>query len=428
MTASVNNEPPSSTRELGRLWTRKVHTTAFRGATRARIWAVLALLSPACQGIPPRPADWLIDPAPFRARVVHEGNGLALENGLIRRGFLTSPGLACVELGFGSSGANLVRAIEPEARLVLDGREFAVGGLLGQTNRAFLSPAVELRADPAAFRLVRWGAGPIEARLAWKRARPSEGRAWPPTGVHLELEFAPPVEFVETQGIRVLVHHELYDGLPLVSKWLEVRNDGQRPRRLERFESERLAVVEPGSAVEHRERWPESPLLAFSDYSMGGQEQAVSWTTDPLYTTQVNYRLQTPCLLVSRPPLGPDQELAPGARFVSQRTFELLLDTNERERATLSLRRALRTLAPWATENPLILHATSAAPADVRRAIDQAAEVGFELVLLSLGSSFDLESTDPAYAESIRELVEYAHTRGVELGGYSLLASRRISD
>jgi len=85
-------------------------------------------------------------------------------------------------------------------------------------------------------------------------------------------------------------------------------------------------------------------------------------------------------------------------------------------------------LAPWCTENPLIFHARSAAPEDVRRAIDQAAEVGFELVILSFGSGFDFESEDPAYVAEIRALVEHAHARRVELGGYTLLASRRISD
>jgi hypothetical protein len=39
-----------------------------------------------------------------------------------------------------------------------------------------------------------------------------------------------------------------------------------------------------------------------------------------------------------------------------------------------------------------------------------------------------MENTDPAYRDGIKGLVEYAHHKGIELGGYSLLASRRISD
>jgi len=390
----------------------------------------------ACLAPPPpaAPPDWMLDPAPFVARYAErstEGAAeLVLENGLARRTFLAGPALACVGLDQLTSGASFLRAVEPEATLVLDGRPYAVGGRLGQTNRAFLRPAdlAALAPDPASFTCVAVRSAPLAARFPWRRGRGDEGRPWPPRGVELVLEFEPPAGVEAVRGVRVRVHHELYDGLPLLAKWIEVENGSGRTLVLDAFESERLAVVEPGSSVEHRERWPESALFAFSDYSMGGREQAVAWTTDPRYGTQVNYRLQTPCLVVSRPPLGPAESLAPGAVFTSHRTFELLLDSDERERNTLAQRRALRTLAPWASENPLILHARSAAPADVRLAIDQAAETGFELVILSFGSGFDFESRDPAYQAEIRALVEYAHERKVELGGYTLLASRRVSE
>jgi len=408
----------------------------FRGLGRALGLAAAALaglagcLAPA-EGGAPR-GDWLVDPTPYRARVARAEDALTLENGLVRRRFRLEPALACVALdrldGTGTA-ASLLRAVEPEAVLELDGRRFPVGGLTGQPDRAYLREAwlEGMTPAPDAFRLVGLRTGPIEARLPWLRARPSEGRPWPPPGIEVVFTLEAPPEAGTARGVRVHVHHQLYDGLPLLGKWLEVENLGADTVRLDTFESERLAVVEPGSAVERVERWPESELVAFSDYSMGGGERAVAWLPDPLFGTQVSYRLETPCLLVSRPPLGPAQELAPGARFVSHRTFELALDTTERERAGLARRRAMRTLAPWCTENPLILHARSAAPADVRLAIDQAAEVGFELVILSFGSGIDLESRDPAYAQEIRGLVEYAHARGVELGAYSLLASRRIS-
>ncbi len=74
------------------------------------------------------------------------------------------------------------------------------------------------------------------------------------------------------------------------------------------------------------------------------------------------------------------------------------------------------------------MHVRSADPAAVRLAVDQAADVGFEMVILTFGSGFDIENEDPAYLAGIRELVEYAHAKGIELGGYSLLASRKVSE
>src|ERR1700742_4728351 len=100
---------------------------------------------------------------------------------------------------------------------------------------------------------------------------------------------------------------------------------------------------------------------------------AVYWTNDPTYTTQVNYNLKTPCLLECRPPIGPDQSIAPGASFATFRVFELASDSTERERRGLELRRMYRALAPWITENPILMHVTSSKPEDVKLAIDQCA-------------------------------------------------------
>jgi hypothetical protein len=138
----------------------------------------------------------------------------------------------------------------------------------------------------------------------------------------------------------------------------------------------------------------------------------------------VNYNRRTPCLLECRPPLGPDQILAPGGALTSFRAYVLALDSTERERQTLALRRMYRVVAPWVTENPILMHVRSAAPDAVKLAIDQCAAVGFEMVILTFGSGFDFESRDPQYQQQIRELADYARGKSIALGGYSLLASR----
>ena len=62
----------------------------------------------------------------------------------------------------------------------------------------------------------------------------------------------------------------------------------------------------------------------------------------------------------------------------------------------------------------------------MRTAVDQCAEVGFEMVILSFGSGLDMEDEDAANLAKFKELADYAHARGIELGGYSLLASRSV--
>ena len=134
-------------------------------------------------------------------------------------------------------------------------------------------------------------------------------------------------------------------------------------------------------------------------------------------------------LLRSVYPRGPAAQLGPagfhGRSFASFRTYVLLHDSDEAERQGLALRRMYRTLAPQVTENPTFLHLTDATEAGIRRAVDQCAAVGFEMIILSFGSGLDMESTDPAYVRSVAASVEYAHSRGIELGGYNLMASSR---
>jgi hypothetical protein len=74
------------------------------------------------------------------------------------------------------------------------------------------------------------------------------------------------------------------------------------------------------------------------------------------------------------------------------------------------------------------MHLTSVEPDVVRNAVDQCVETGFEMVILSFGSGLNMETDDEAIITRMKGLADYAHGRGIELGGYSLLASRRISD
>ena len=72
------------------------------------------------------------------------------------------------------------------------------------------------------------------------------------------------------------------------------------------------------------------------------------------------------------------------------------------------------------------MHVRNASPEAVKLAIDQCAAVGFEMVIMSFGSGFNIENEDAAYLAQVKELVDYGKGKGVELGGYSLLASRKI--
>src|ERR1017187_1204770 len=383
--------------------------------------------------------DWLLDPSSFKAHVARSADGreVILDNGLVRRVVRLAPNAGTVSFENLMTGESIIRAVRPEARVVLDGVGYEIGGLGAQPVQGFLQPAwIEtLKANPAAFQFAGLKTGQTQARFPWKKRREwmPKDAPWPPPGVSLTLEFRSPVAQggikQPSEGLIVEVHYELYDGLPLLSKWIVVRNGTPQAVRLNSFVSEILAAVEFESYVDDNPRWELPSLYVETDYAFGGMgskggNRGVHWGADPEYLSQVNYNRNTPCLLECRPPLGPDQEIAPGGSFESFRAFELAHDITERERKGLAQRRMYRAIAPWATENPVLMHVRSAQPDAVKLAIDQCAEVGFEMVILTFGSGFDFESRDQKYQAHIKELADYGKSKGIVLGGYSLCSSR----
>jgi hypothetical protein len=383
----------------------------------------------------PREPDWLVTTVTTPATVEKSEDGLeiTLSNGLIRRTFRLQPNAATVAFDNLMTGASILRGVKPEAAVEIDGRRFNIGGLLGQVEYACLRPewVDSFTSDPNAFQFVGYEVGKTEARFPWKRKRYSADLPWPAPGASLKLGFRPPQGTPD--GIGVTICYEMYQGIPLLAKWLEVHNASDTAITLKTFTSEMLAAVEYESLVNEPNCWEYPNIHVESDYAFHGDDPRTAnvtthWVPDPQYATQVNYVRRTPVLLESRPPLGPDVTIEPGQTFESFRTFELIQDSTERERKGLAVRRMYRTIAPWVTENPILMHVRHADPKSVRLAVDQCAEVGFEMVIMTFGSGLDMENTEPAYTDRIEELVDYAHGKGIELGGYSLLASRRISD
>ena len=378
-----------------------------------------------------RSTDWIINSKSFKASVDHVGSRLFLTNGLISRGWKLEPNLACISFDNLMTGETLLRAVKPEAEVTINGETYRVGGLMGQSNLAYLTESIieELVVEPSALKLSNWDVSQPIPRFGWPKNRHHAPNSdWPPKGIRLSFEFLSPDPYFE-----LTVHYELYDGIPALSKWLTVENHGTRPFVIDQFVSEILALTPYEDPVEWREV-PIAPpnIHVETDYAFGGfshknsSRHSIHWLTDIDFKTQVNYDLQNPCLLHVKPQLGPNQDLAVGQTWESFHTFELVYDSTDRERCGLALKKLYRTIAPWVTENPLILHVVSTDSETVYRAIDQASECGFEMLSLSFGSGIDMEDNSDKNYQKYRSFVDYATDKGIAIGGYSLLSSRRI--
>ena len=361
--------------------------------------------------------DWLVHPFCQSASVTETDNRIVLDNGLICRTFVTSPNFATVDFTNRITDSSLLRGIKPEALLTINGDEYAVGGLNGQPDYAYLDSdwIADLTNDENAFQFREYRVGEPETRYPWVKRRSATASVYPPEGVKLTVAFSPPPS---VDALEVRLHYELYRGIPVLSKWITVHNESQKPIQIDALSCEILAVNEQ---EKHR-------LHVESDYAFSGME-TTQWGPDADYLTQVDYRYQMPLLMTSHYPLGPGVTLQPGDSFDSFRTFEILHDSDDRERTGLARRKMYRTLAPQVTENPILMHVRSADPDAVRLAIDQCTEVGFDMVIMTFGSGFNIESEDPEYIARMKELADYAHQKGVQLGGYTLMcASRGVGD
>lgn len=406
-------------------------------------WSAAFNALPPFTGEPTTPVktDWLVTPVTRQAGIYRAPSSpdLIMDNGLVRRTLRLSPNAATIGLDNLMLGEAWLRAVNPELRIRLAGHDYAVGGLRGQKEFAYLKPEWidTMTSDPQAFRFTGFETGKIRERFPWKQVRHSAGLPWPPPGVELTLNFAPPVTAGAPAGafpgLTLAVHYELYDGLPLMGKWFTLRNNGPTTLTLETFTAEILSLPEAEAKSDTRPGTWELPKIHFeSDYAFRAMSQKDSdrtfrWVADKRYTTQANYELETPCTLESAPPIGPDLAIAPGASFESYRVWELLSDSTDRERRTLAQRRMNRAIAPWVTENPIMMHLLSNNRDVIKNALDQCADVGFEMAVLSFGSGINIENMRPQNLANLKELADYAHAKGVEIGGYTLWGSRSVN-
>lgn len=381
-------------------------------------------------------ADWLVSPVMEKAAVYksQDGKNIILYNGLLKRTFRLSPDLACVDFENLKNGQQLLRSVKAEARVKVNGKNYNVGGLNGQKENGYLLPewADQLKMSDSAFHYTDFSIQEIKPDLHWKTAMwtPSKSLA---TGKTITFNYKS--SFSEFQGLLVSVHYSVYDGIPLLSKWVTVINNTANSVMIDQVVNEILGIVEEESAVVGS---PEKMLkpngiyiennFAFNNamrYPLS--DQATHWKVDPTYTSQVNYDFQTPCLLEIHPNIEMGVILKKGESLESVRTFELLQDDYDRERKGLAIRKMYRTIAPWVTTNPIFMHLVSKNDDEVRTAIDQCMTTGYEALILSFGSHCNMEDTTLANMKKWKELANYAHSKNVFIGSYSLFSSRKIS-
>ena len=383
------------------------------------------------------PKDWLVDPITTKANAYYsiDKKNIILYNGLLKRSFRVSPNVACTDFKNMSNGQQLLRAIRPEAIVTIEGVPYEVGGLHGQSEKAYLQEEWidGLTKGLGDFVMKSVEVTDIKPSIQWKKNTWGSVNKFG-TGKMISFTYDSP--FKNLYAIEVVVHYEIYDGIPLIVKSVSVINNKDRPLVVNRIVNESLGLVEEESAVvgSPDQMKKQHGIYVETNYAFNNamrydiSDQTTHWQTDSTYTSQVNYNYQTPCVLEVYPEKVNAVSLVAGERMNSVRTHELLMDSYDRERRGLMIQRMYTTVAPWTTQNPIFMHLVSKNDDQVINAVDQCAATGYEALILSFGSHCNMEDTSASNVLKWKKLAEYAHSKNILIGSYSLFSSRRIDD
>lgn len=380
--------------------------------------------------------DWMLNSSAAKSNISvdDEKKNITLTNGLVTRSFRLIPNVVCTDYLNLSTGQQLLRAVMPEAVVVIDGKEYKIGGVYGQKEKAYLLPewVKNFTKSDEDFQYSSYEISEIKPTINWQ-----PGSSWSlnknqPKGRTLSFSY----KHHSLSGLAVIVHYSIYDGLPLIEKWVTIENKSNNSYKINRVKNELLALVEEESAVvgSANDMKKQQGIYVETNYAFNNSmrydlsDQTTHWITDSSYTSQVNYNYSTPCILEIYPDKAPGIDLKPGEFFTSVRSFELLMDSYDRERRGLAIRKMYRVIAPWTTANPIFMHLVSKNDAEVKFAIDQCNTTGYEALILSFGSDINMEDTSAANIARWKKNADYAHSKGIKIGGYSLFSSRKISE
>jgi hypothetical protein len=401
--------------------------------------------------------DWLIDRIDSHVQVLaqplQDGTQaeLTITNGLISRSFYISENLACYSYRNLSNEAQYLRSIQPEARIQLDGIWYDVGGLQGQKVKAYLldSWLKELTDDGKGFQFAGMEIGKPKTRYPWHPRYDSTDAPWPPKGKRITMTYhmarsAKP----EHRDLTVKIHYELYNGSPILCKYLEFENSSDKPVNVDRVETEILALQQDQVKRIHMESDFSCALVnreaqasdtqhltggVLKDYSTQGS--TTKWRVEEGYHFYATHNqaedkfLDFPHsnVLVSTIPVGPDQTIQPGGNFTPMHTFQLLHSSDDTERRSLAHRRMYCTIAPQVTEHIISCSISSADINVLKPYIDHVSELGFEALSLSYpGVRISHDRVDDKYINTFKQIVDYSKSKGIGLvGAYELVFASR---
>jgi hypothetical protein len=250
------------------------------------------------------------------------------------------------------------------------------------------------------------------------------------------------------QGVDVAVHYELYDGLPVIKKWVTVSVAApaapvlvddlfMEHLRAPNFAPEMISVlqIQPNNPTPFNQQIVPDPALSFP-----GRTQQL-WYFDDAWDAccdtelHVSYSYYTRLKVGYGPdvtfggPTGPGVLVSAGdaAPFESIPVRLLFHDTTDWERQGLGTRRMQQFLAPQLQESPLYTMINDISSTEAfHLAISQAAAAGLELVVVGYGANgycgmCPQQTQNATWVAWFKSNVDFARSLGISVTAYTLM-------
>ena len=127
------------------------HVPAFRDGETTVDWLVDFVSTPVTLTITPLTNSNIITDSSANTISMASSPQLVLQNGLIARSFTLSPNFVTIDFRDLVSSRSLLRTVEPEANITLDGIDYGIGGLIHNGTSAYFDRTQPLLLDPTAF-------------------------------------------------------------------------------------------------------------------------------------------------------------------------------------------------------------------------------------------------------------------------------------
>lgn len=224
---------------------------------------------------------------------------------------------------------------------------------------------------------------------------------YPPPGQAMVLTYK---SKVGCPPLSVSVRYEIYDGMPVIMKLVTVTNQGEEDITVDNISADILEIRE------NRD-------LLFVDSDYDSTTDFIGLDFEKYAKNYARYHFD---VLEVAPLYSMNVKLAAAKTLSSITAFELLFSADYYEQRLIEVKEMYRKIAPWCTDNVLFFHLISNSSRAIRKAVDQCAKVGIEMIIQSFGSGVKMESGNERYLDRIKSAYDYGHAKGLRMGAYTL--------